>query len=387
MSQKNPVTKILIMAGGTGGHVFPALTIAELLMAQGVRVEWLGTRRGLEARVVPSHGIPLHFIRVSGLRGKSVVRKVLAPFWLLLALLQALLKLIKIRPNCVLGMGGFVTGPGGIAAWLLGKPLVLHEQNAIAGFTNQLLHPLAASVMEGLPGAFDRKREITRQAWMRGLIKPGKTKVIGNPVREAILRCGEQKLLHGDVETELDRPLQVLVVGGSLGAAAINQVVPEALAMLHRQLPLSVLHQCGSNNLSQTSAWYEKAGVETGQDIRLVPFIEDMATAYGDADIVVCRAGAITVSELAVVGLASILVPLPIAVDDHQTENARILQAAGAAVIVPQQYLDATVLAEILKDFARDRNKCRQFGEAARKVARTDAAEQAVAICLEACHG
>lgn len=313
MTRKRP---FLIMAGGTGGHVFPALAVAEQLRTSGWPVHWLGTRAGLEARVVPPTGIPVHWIRVKGLRGKGIARKLAAPFMLLWALLQTGAVLLRVRPAAVLGMGGFVTGPGGIMAWVLRRPLVIHEQNSIAGLTNRLLRPFAGQVLEAFPGSLKGARHT------------------GNPVRASI---AETPFVAPDLR---DRRPRLLVVGGSLGAAVLNEQVPVALAGIDPAQRPEVWHQTGIKLIDAARAAYAQAGV----DARLDAFIEDMADAYGWADLVLCRAGALTVAELAAVGVASILVPYPYAVDDHQTANARYLVDAGAAVLLPQSEMDVARL-------------------------------------------
>jgi len=373
---------ILIMAGGTGGHVFPALAIANELLARGAQVEWLGTRQGIEARVVAAAGIPLHCIDISGLRGKGLVKKLLAPLQILLAVVQALLKIRRIRPGCVLGMGGFVTGPGGLAARLLGRRVLIHEQNAVAGLSNQLLFPLAHVVMEAFSGAFARKQQITTSSLLRRCIDPQRARVVGNPVRNSLLDLpAPQQRMQGR-----NGPLRLLVVGGSLGAAAINRVLPALLAVLPVADRPLVRHQCGERNLNDTSQWYAEAGVETGAEVEVSAFIDDMAAAYAWADLVLCRAGASTVSELAAIGLPAILVPYPHAVDDHQTYNARVLEQAGAALIIPQQSLDAACLAACLRTLA-DRAVLLQRAEAGRAAGVRDGGSRAAMLCLEACHG
>ena len=344
---------VLIMAGGTGGHVFPALAVAEQLMAAGVAVAWLGTRNGLEARVIPPTGIPVYWIRVSGLRGKGLLRKLVAPFVLLWALLQALWLLLRIRPLAVLGMGGFVTGPGGMMAWLLRRPLLIHEQNAVAGLTNRLLAPLAKSVMEAFPGSLKNALHT------------------GNPVRASLLAAATEKSMPGQ------RKPRLLVVGGSLGASVFNETVPGVLARLGSGHP-EVWHQTGLKHLQATQQAYRHAGAEA----RIEAFIDDMAAAYQWADLVLCRAGAMTIAELAVMGVASVLVPYPYAVDDHQTGNARYLSAAGAAVLIPQPEFTEQRLAEALQ-LISDPEKLQQMGRRARQLARPDAARQVANQCLQ----
>ncbi|MEZ5524627.1 MAG: undecaprenyldiphospho-muramoylpentapeptide beta-N-acetylglucosaminyltransferase [Pseudomonadales bacterium] len=359
MSRGNTV---LVMAGGTGGHVFPALATAEALQAQGMRIEWLGTERGIESDLVPKAGIPITYIRVAGLRGKGKLSLLLAPFKLLVALCQALAAVKRIKPVCVLGMGGFASGPGGLAAWLLRKPLVIHEQNAIAGMTNTYLARLARRVLTAFPNALGDK----------GI-------QVGNPLRGNIVESPEpEQRLSGRSGN-----IRLLVLGGSLGAQALNETVPAALARMAEDERPEVWHQAGKRNLADAERAYQTQQVAG----RVVPFIEDMAAAYQWADVVVCRAGALTVSELACVGLPAILVPFPHAVDDHQTANARFLENSGAAVIVPQVELTAERLAGLLKDEFCDRQQILERARRARSVARLDAAEQVASHCLEFCHG
>jgi UDP-N-acetylglucosamine--N-acetylmuramyl-(pentapeptide) pyrophosphoryl-undecaprenol N-acetylglucosamine transferase len=371
--------KILIMAGGTGGHIFPALTIAQELMARGALVEWLGTRHGLEAKVIGNTLIPLHFIRIGGLRGKALWRKLLAPFTIALAVCQAYWAIRRSKPGCVLGLGGFVTGPGGVAAWLAGKPLLIHEQNAVAGLTNTLLYPLAQVVMEGFPSAFERKVKL--QPLLAHCTRKAKTAVVGNPVRQTL--CHIQPTDKNAADDTA--PLHLLVLGGSLGAAAINAVLPPLLQGLASNRALEVWHQCGEKLLDATRTAYRDAGMESGATLRVEPFIDDMAAAYRWADVVLCRAGASTLAELCSCGLPAILVPYPHAVDDHQRANAQVLVAAGAAYLLPQDALDAQSLWSLLAPLNHDRARLRQMGAAAAALARPLAAQRAADLCLEHC--
>ncbi|MGH8561955.1 MAG: undecaprenyldiphospho-muramoylpentapeptide beta-N-acetylglucosaminyltransferase, partial [Nevskiales bacterium] len=293
------------MAGGTGGHVFPALAVAERLRELGHRVVWMGTQAGLEARVVPAHGLPIEWITIAGVRGKGLLTLLLAPLELLRALLQAIGILRRYRPQVVIGLGGFVAGPGGFAAWLLGRPLIIHEQNAIAGLTNRLLARLARRVLEAFPDTFPVS---------------GKRLTVGNPVRPEIaaLPPPEQRLAGRS------GAVRMLVLGGSLGALALNRGVPQALALLPPELRPDVRHQAG-RTLDEANKAYAAAGL----DIQPEAFIEDMAAAYAWADLLVCRAGALTVAELAAAGLPALLIPFPHAVDDHQSANAHYLVSAG----------------------------------------------------------
>jgi len=352
---------VLIMAGGTGGHVFPALAVAEELAASGVPVSWLGTKRGLEARVVPAAGYPLETLRVSGVRGKGMVRKLLAPFMLVIALLQALSIQVRLRPRAVLGMGGFASGPGGVVAWLLRRPLLIHEQNSVAGLTNKWLAPLARTVMEAFPGSLPASRRALHT---------------GNPVRAGITRMQPP----GERLAGRSGALRLLVVGGSLGAQALNETVPAAIARLAETAAFEIYHQSGCAGVESVRQAYTALGVEA----RAEAFIEDMASAYAWADVVVCRAGALTVAELAVVGVAAVLVPYPHATDDHQTGNARFLADAGAAILLPQPELTAERLASLLADFSSQRSMLLEMACRARELAMPDAARRVASYCLRA---
>jgi UDP-N-acetylglucosamine--N-acetylmuramyl-(pentapeptide) pyrophosphoryl-undecaprenol N-acetylglucosamine transferase len=355
--------RFLIMAGGTGGHVFPALATAEALREKGHEVAWLGSRGGMEADLIGGRDIPLHLIEVSGLRGKGGLTRLAAPLKLVRALWQAVAVIRRFRPDCVLGMGGFAAGPGGLAAWLLRRPLVIHEQNAVAGMTNQWLSRLAEITLEAFPGAYG-SRTVTR--------------CTGNPVRQDLTGLPEPAERIGRGQR-----LKLLVLGGSRGARAINEVVPEALASLAAGEQPEVRHQCGRDHLESTRKAYADAGLSAD----VVPFIGDMAEAYGWADLVVCRAGALTLAELACVGVGSVLVPFPHAVDDHQTANARHLSDAGAALLMPQSQLDAAGLAREIQRLDDDRDALRTMAERARELAVPDATERVVNYCLEAAHG
>ena len=350
-------TKVLLMAGGTGGHVFPALAVADELRHRGIHVAWLGTQKGIEAEVVPKAGIDISFIDVAGLRGKGLLGWLVAPFKLLHALWQGIAVLRQLKPSVVLGMGGFVTGPGGVAAWLLRRPLVIHEQNAIAGLTNKLLVPFATRVLEAFPGTIPSR----------------KTVHTGNPVRNTI--TVKEATTHQSAAD--NRKIHLLVVGGSLGAKALNDVVPEALSQLSEgQRPL-VWHQAGKKNIDAARESYETHGIEA----KVEAFIDDMGAAYGWADLVLCRAGALTIAELAIAGMPSILVPYPYAVDDHQTSNAKYLVDHGAALLVQQQDLSAGRLLELLAqlDFAQLQN----MADAAKTLALPDATKKVADLCLE----
>jgi UDP-N-acetylglucosamine--N-acetylmuramyl-(pentapeptide) pyrophosphoryl-undecaprenol N-acetylglucosamine transferase len=354
MSAQAPV---LIMAGGTGGHIFPGLAVAETLRAQGVPVVWLGAQGGMETKVVPAHDIELHTIAVGGLRGKGMKTRLLAPWMLLRALLSSLAVLHRLKPRSVLSMGGYVAGPGGVAARLLRRPLLVHEQNRVAGFTNRKLAQHARRVMAGFADALPNAQ------W------------VGNPVRAAIasLPSPAQRMAERSGKPRL------LVLGGSLGARALNTSVPQALAHMPVEQRPDVLHQCGNRGIDEARKAYADAGVEA----RIVPFIEDMAGTYAWADLAVCRAGALTLAELTACGLGAVLVPFPHAVDDHQTRNAEALVAAGAAELIQERDLKTNDLAQRLTALLGDRTKLIAMAEAARTLAKPDAAADIARACVE----
>ncbi|HKK03171.1 MAG TPA: undecaprenyldiphospho-muramoylpentapeptide beta-N-acetylglucosaminyltransferase [Gammaproteobacteria bacterium] len=353
--------RVLVMAGGTGGHVFPALAVAEALRARGLDVTWMGTRLGLEARVVPQAGIPVEWISIGGLRGKGPLTRLTAPFKVGLAVLQALRIMLRLRPAVVLGMGGYAAGPGGIAAWLTRRPLVIHEQNAVAGTTNRILARFAKRVLAAFPGAFPYTVS---------------SEVVGNPVRPGIaaLPPPDRRLARRE------GPVRLLVLGGSQGALALNEAVPGALARLPEPLRPAVRHQAGRNTLQVARQAYEAAGVAA----EVSEFIDDMAEAYGWADLAICRAGALTVSELAAAGLPSVLVPLPTAVDNHQALNGGYLVAAGAAVLLPERQLGPDRLARLLAGLVADRSRLRDMARRARAAARPQALAAIERALLEA---
>jgi len=361
----NAKTTVLVMAGGTGGHVFPALAVAEQMRAQGIDVHWLGTRAGLEAHLIPQAGFTIDFISIKGLRGKSVLGWLLAPLRILIAVTQALQICSRLKPNVVLGMGGFVTGPGGLASWLLRRPLVVHEQNAIPGMTNRYLAKLARRVLEAFPNSFAQQRKVYHT---------------GNPVRTSILKLAKPQQRY----TERSGPLRILIIGGSLGAQALNECVPQALARLDVNVRPQVWHQSGRNKLASTQQEYATQRVEA----RLVEFINDMDAAYAWADLLICRAGAMTVSEISNVGIASILVPYPHAVDDHQTANARYLSQAGAAILIQQVDLTPQRLAdELNKLIEGGRTLLLEMANKALDLAKPNATDDVIRQCLEVAHG
>ena len=355
-----PDKTILIMAGGTGGHIYPALAVADYLHEHGFNLCWLGTDKGLEARVVPQYGYPLMKISISGLRGKGVLRFVMAPWMLLVALWQVLMIIREKRPCAVLGMGGFASGPGGIAAWLMRVPLLIHEQNAIAGLTNRLLLPFAHTVMSAFPGVFNTYKKVN---------------VIGNPVRADIANIEPPLSKYEDMN---EHDLHILVLGGSLGALKLNELVPEALSGL-QQCRFTVRHQCGEKHLVLTTGKYQHLRINA--DVH--PFIEDMAESYRWADVVICRAGALTVAELTSAGVGSILIPFPHAVDDHQTENARYLTDHDAGLLLPESELSRQKLRQLIQRFCHSKQYCIDMAKNARALARPDATMNVARLCME----
>ena len=353
-------TSIVIMAGGTGGHVFPALAVADVLRSGGSSVTWIGTRQGIEARLVPAADIPIEWIEIGGLRGKGFATLLQAPFRLLRALLQAMRILRRLKPTAVLGMGGFASGPGGIAARLCGYPLVLHEQNAVPGMTNRMLSHVAVRVMEGFPGSFPASRH---------------AEYVGNPVRAAIasLPAPNERFAGRDGTPRL------LILGGSQGARVLNETVPLAVAALDPDLRPEIWHQTGERDLDSVTAVYREHGIHG----KVVPFIDDMAEAYGWADLAVCRAGALTIAELTAAGLGAVLVPFAAAVDDHQTRNAAVMTRSGAAECLAQDRLSPDTLAAILKRLISDRPRLLSMAMRARTLARVDAAERVADACLQ----
>lgn len=343
--------RIVIMAGGTGGHVFPALAVAEWLRAQGWQVSWLGTKSGLESRLVPERGFVIDWLSVTGVRGKGLLTKFKSVFLLIAACLQAWKILRKRKPDVVLGMGGFVAGPGGLVAKILGIPVVIHEQNRVPGTTNRLLAYLADEVLEAFPGSF--KKEVGAR-WT------------GNPLRE------EFQAIPKKTRTETDSRVRILVIGGSQGAKALNDVMPETAAAL---ADLQIKHQTGSAMCDEVTQRYQALKV----DAEVVAFIDDIVNAYRWADIVICRAGAMTVSEIAAAGVPAIFVPYPYAIDDHQVANARYLADAGGGVLLLQKDLNATTLAEQIKKVNEHKV---EISRAAQTCAKLDATKTVAECCI-----
>lgn len=345
---------ILIMAGGTGGHIFPALAVAHKMRDAGWRVVWLGNPDGMEARLVPQHGFEMVWVKFSALRGKGLARKLLLPFNLLRGFWQGWRAIRQVRPHVVLGMGGYITFPGGMMAALTGVPLVLHEQNSVAGLANRVLSGVADRVATGFPDV------LPKAEW------------VGNPVRPEIAALAPP----AERFAERTGALRLLVIGGSLGAQALNEMVPQAMAQLTAdQLP-QIVHQAGEKHLEALQANYAAAGVPA----HCVSFIEDMAGAYEWADLVICRAGALTVAELAAAGVASILVPYPYAVDDHQTGNALFLVNVGGAFMMPQAEMSADAIA-LIRNYAR--GQLLEMAEKARSLAKPDATAEVATLCAE----
>lgn len=378
-----PARTLLVMAGGTGGHVFPGLAVAHRMQAAGWRVLWLGSATGMEAKLVAQHGIPIEFVRFGGVRGKGLRTKLMLPVNLARACADSVRVLRRVRPDVVLGMGGYITFPAGLMTVLARRALVLHEQNSVAGLANRVLAKLASRVLVAFPGA------LPHAEWT------------GNPIRDAVI----------DVAPPAQRyalrtgPLRLLVVGGSLGAQALNEIVPRALAALPPAQRPHVVHQAGAKHLDALRANYAAAGLWDGENegapdatpagaagmgraaggtagVELVPFIDDMASAYAQADVVICRAGAMTVAEIAAIGVAALFVPFPFAVDDHQTSNAAFLADQGAAVVVQQRDLDAGWLTAWLADLRRD--TLATMAEKARALAKPDATDRVAAVCMAA---
>ena len=355
--QINEPKHIVIMAGGTGGHVFPALAVAKELKHRGVAISWLGTAAGIEARLVPDAGIPLHYLTITGVRGKGFLTKLKAPLLLIKAVLQARKVLKQENADAVLGLGGFASGPGGVAAWTLGIPVLVHEQNAVAGTTNRYLAKIASRVMEAFPGSLPNAIHV------------------GNPVREEIFDL--------PVSKNVDKPLKVLVLGGSLGALALNETVPQAIKQLKPDVMLRIKHQTGTKLLDLTRENYKDVDVEA----EVIAFIDDMSAVYEWADLVICRAGALTVSELVAAGKPALLIPYPYAIDDHQTKNAQWLVDNDAGVLKQQHELKAQWLAEFIADLNENRQRLFTVANNAKQLSMSNATVDVATYCEEAANG
>jgi UDP-N-acetylglucosamine--N-acetylmuramyl-(pentapeptide) pyrophosphoryl-undecaprenol N-acetylglucosamine transferase len=345
----------LVMAGGTGGHIFPGLAVAEALRERAWRVHWLGGPGSMESRLVPPRGFAFETIEFSGVRGKGARTLLLLPLRLVKSFWQSVQVVRRVKPDVVVGLGGYITFPAGIASVLLGKPLVLHEQNSVAGMANRVLAALARRVFTAFPGA------LKKAAW------------VGNPLRPAFV----QQALPQERLGSRSGPLRLLVVGGSLGAKALNDIVPKALALIAADVRPSVVHQSGAKQIDELRANYAAAGVQA----ELTPFIDDTAQAYADADLIVCRAGASTVTEIAAVGAAAVFVPFPAAVDDHQTTNAKFLVDAGGGWLVQQRDLTPERLAELIRQV--DRPELIRRASAAKTMQKTGATDEVVKACEE----
>jgi UDP-N-acetylglucosamine--N-acetylmuramyl-(pentapeptide) pyrophosphoryl-undecaprenol N-acetylglucosamine transferase len=357
----NSAGPVLIMAGGTGGHVFPALAVAHVLRERGVAVVWLGVPGSMESRLVPANGFPIEWVRVGGIRGKGWKTLLLAPLRIIKAVAQSVGVLRRVKPRSVLGLGGYVSGPGGIATWLLRVPLLIHEQNAIAGLTNRWLARLATQVLEAFPGSFGPQVH---------------ARAIGNPVRADIAALSAPAARFAGRESRS----RLLVFGGSQGAQRLNAVVPQALARVAPENRPQVRHQTGTRGLDAARAAYAEARI----DAEVMPFIDDMAAAYEWADLAVCRAGAMTVAELQAAGLGAILVPLAVATDDHQTKNAEVMVNAGAAQLIPERELTPERLGAAVGELMADRARLLKMAEAARGSRVIDAAARLADLCIAA---
>lgn len=363
MVNKLKIKHILIAAGGTGGHVYPALAVADYLREHDVKVTWVGTEKGLEHRIIPAAKIPLELISISGLRGKGLFNLLFVPLKLIVAIAQVIKIFIKIKPDAVLGMGGFVSGPCGLAAFILGKPLYLHEQNAVPGLTNKVLNYLSTTTMQAFPNSFKNTDVVA----------------VGNPIRKDIsdLTPPEVRMINRDDH------IRLLIIGGSLGAQALNENVPKALSEISGFSKTSVWHQTGKDKLNATLELYKKENIEA----KVTEFIENMAEAYEWADLVICRAGALTVSELANAGVAAILVPYPHAVDDHQTANAAYLTSVNAAILIQQEQLVPMLKNTLSELLQSGRTKLIDMAKAARALSKPDATKIVAEICLGGSHG
>ena len=359
-----PVTKfgsgtLMVMAGGTGGHVYPAMAVADYIKSRGWNVVWLATEGGMENKLIEGKNYSKAMITMRGVRGKGLAGWLMLPIKLAIAFRQSFVAIRQHRPTVVLGMGGFAAFPGGLMAKLLGKPLVIHEQNSIAGLTNKILSLIANKVLVAFPSAFGNKAEL-----------------VGNPVRQEITQLPSPEQRYKNRAGNL----KLLVVGGSLGAVALNEVLPKALAELPENMRPEVVHQAGEKHIAALQANYDKAGVHADTQA----FIHNMAEMYAWADVVICRAGALTIAELACVGVASILVPFPHAVDDHQTYNAKYLSDAGAAQLIQQTEFNVQKASEILRKLTRE--ICLEMAIKAKQLAKPEATQTVAKICMEVAH-
>jgi len=379
--------KVLMMAGGTGGHIFPALAIAEEMRQRHLQIIWLGTRNGMENRLVPENNYPIEYIDITGLRGKGLFSLLSIPYKLSRALIQTFLIFRRIKPDLTVGMGGFVSGPGGLVSWIMGKPLVIHEQNAVSGLSNNLLSIIAQQCLCAFPDAY-------RGFFTAKLFKRTKEnthcKVTGNPFRKEILALNEHRNKKPNKAIET---IKVLIIGGSLGAQKINEIVPQAIQKLQTKAAknnkefyknIEVKHQCGKGKAEQVksiiSGEFFQQQAEIKINYQVEEFISDMAEVYHWADLIICRSGALTISEIAVVGIASVLIPFPYAVDDHQTENAKYLSANQAAFLMPENKLTVTSLTQIIEQCSPE--KLDDMAAKAKKLAKPNATIDATKHCL-----
>ena len=361
MTARTSSGPVMIMAGGTGGHVFPALAVAKVLRERGIEVIWLGVPGSMESRLVPANGFPIEWVRVAGIRGKGLAPWLLAPFRIGGAVLQCVRIMRRVKPAVVLGAGGYVSGPGGIAAWLLSVPLLIHEQNAVAGMTNRWLSRVATQVLEAFPGSFPRRVDAC---------------AVGNPVRADIAELPDPAVRFAGRGARA----RLLVFGGSQGAQRLNALVPQALSRLDPAKRPEVRHQAGARGIDAARAAYRELGIEA----EVLPFIEDMAAAYAWADVALCRAGAMTIAELEAAGLGALMVPFPGAVDDHQTKNAEALARAGAGRILQERDMTAESLSAGIAELTLDRPRMLKMAEAARALRNIDAAARLADLCLAA---
>ncbi len=355
---------ILIMAGGTGGHIFPGIAVADALSADNWQVHWLGTANKMEADLVPKYGYDISYLTISGVRGKSILSFLTAPFKLFKAIRQAKKVIVRINPDVVLGMGGYASAPGGIAAWILKKPLVIHEQNAVAGLSNRLLANIADNICCAFPNAFSSKHKVN---------------TVGNPLRKSIIPSNAD-INHSVVQESHNK--NILVVGGSLGAQVLNETMPKSYASLAVNKGVAIWHQTGKKKQKKVIAAYSQKAIASG-DVKITEFIDDMAAAYQWADIVICRAGALTVSELAMAATPAIFVPLPHAVDDHQTKNAEYLVNHNAAKLIPQSQLTAESMTTMIVELFADSTILSTMASNAYQAATVDATEQVTDVCKQ----
>jgi len=354
---------VIIMAGGTGGHIFPGLAVAERLIEQNWSVSWMGSAGGMEEKIVKNAKIDIDLISVAGLRGKGVMGWLIAPFRLLFSIYQAVKVLRKRKCSLVIGFGGYASGPGGIATILLGKTLYIHEQNAVAGLTNRLLANFSRRIFLAFPNAINKEK---------------KTRTIGNPIRENIIMLNRSKTIQDN------NSVNILIIGGSRGAQIFNQRLPVVLSSLIKQEIVNIHHQCGKGNIEETLECYLSQSIKTSGKLMVNEFIDDMTIAYQWADLVICRAGALTVSEVAAVGIAAIFIPYPYAVDDHQMLNAKWLVDNSAAIIVDQSEIDSASTKQKIFSLVQDKNQINRLAENARKVAYLNATEEIVQACNQA---